>query len=157
MTGTTLSKMPIAFGEDQKNWYLYESTEQLRAECRSGEFGTRFHPEMQTASSFPNKDDAERICAILRGEANQEYERLVDRGIEIERTLCYTPGYLPGGHSTDPRIKGLQEEFAQISAELELGKRMMEFQQNPHTATTPGLRLMLDMYRLDARCGHSGF
>jgi hypothetical protein len=152
VTGTVLHKMPIAFGDDPKNWYLLESTEQLREECRTGEFATRFHPEMQTVSSFPNNDDAQRICAILSGKVDDEYERQVDRGVELERTLCYTPGYVPKARSSDPKIAAMEEELKQISADF--GKRMMEFQQNPHTARTPGLRLMLDMYRLSSNCGH---
>ncbi len=156
VTGTTLSKMPIAFGDDPKNWYLLESTGQLREECRTGEFATRFHPEMQTVPSFPNNDDAQRICAILSGKADDEYERQVDRGVELERTLCYTPGYVPKAHSSDPKIAAMEEELSHIAADF--GKRMIEFQQNPHTARTPGLRLMLDMYRLSSNCGHgAGF
>ena len=152
VTGTTISKMPIAFGDDPKNWYLYESTGQLRGECRTGDFATRFHPEIQSAASFPNSDDAQRICAILGGNADADYERLVDRGIELQRTLCYTPGYVPRAGSSDPKIAAMEEELGRISAEF--SKRMTEFQQNPHTARTPGLRLMIDMYRLSGNCGH---
>jgi TonB family protein len=156
VTGTTISKMPIAFGDDRKNWYLLESTEQLREECRTGEFATRFHPEMQSAASFPDSDDAQRLCAILSPNAGVDYERLVDRGVELERTLCYTSGYLPGAGSSDPKIATMEQELGQISADF--SKRMMEFQQNPHTSRTPGLRLMLDMYRLGSKCGHgAGF
>lgn len=156
VTGTTIPKMPIAFGEDPKNWFLLESTEQLREECRTGEFATRFHPEMQSASSFPDSDVAQRLCAVLRGKVDDDYERLVDRGIEMKRTLCYTPGYLPGAGSSDPKIAAVQQELGQISAQF--GERMTEFQKNPRTARTPGLRLLLDMYRLSSKCGHgSGF
>ena len=156
VTGTSLSKMPIAFGDDPKNWYLLESTEQLREECRNGEFATRFHPEMQTVPSFPNNDDAQRICAILSGKVDDEYERQVDRAVELERTLCYTPGYVPKAHSSDPKIATMEQELNQISADF--GKRMIQFQQNPRTARTPGLRLMLDTYRLSRNCGHgAGF
>ena len=103
-------------------------------------------------TSFPNNDDAQRICAILSGNADDEYERQVDRGVELERTLCYTPGYVPKAHSSDPKIATMEDELNQISADF--GKRMIDFQQNPHTARTPGLRLMLDMYRLSGKCGH---
>ena len=152
VTGTTLPKVPIAFGDDSKNWYLLESTEQLREECRTGQFAARFHPEMQTVSSFPNSDDAERICAILSGKASDDYERLVDRGIELERTLCYTPGYVPKVPSSDPKIAAMEEELSHITADF--SQRLIEFQQNPRTARSPGLRLMLDMYRLSGKCGH---
>ncbi len=152
VTGTTLPKVPIAFGDDSKNWYLLESTEQLREECRTGQFAARFHPEMQTVSSFPNSDDAERICAILSGKASDDYERLVDRGIELERTLCYTPGYVPKVPSSDPKIAAMEEEMSHITADF--SQRLIEFQQNPRTARSPGLRLMLDMYRLSGKCGH---
>ena len=152
VTGTTLPKVPIAFGDDSKNWYLLESTEQLREECSTGQFAARFHPEMQTVSSFPNSDDAERICAILSGKASDDYERLVDRGIELERTLCYTPGYVPKVPSSDPKIAAMEEELSHITADF--SQRMIEFQQNPRTARSPGLRLMLDMYRLSGKCGH---
>jgi TonB family protein len=156
VTGTIISQRPIAFGEDPKNWYLLESTEQLREECRTGEFATRFHPEMQTVPSFPNNDDAQRICAILSGKASDDYESLVDRGVELERTLCHTPGYVPGAGASDPKIATMKEELGQISADF--SKRMTEFQQNPHSARTPGLRLLLDMYRLSSKCGHgAGF
>jgi len=152
VTGTTLHRMPIAFGDDQKNWYLLESTERLREECRTGQFAARFHPEMQTVSSFPNSDDDQRICAILSGKASDDYERLVDRGVELERTLCYTPGYVPKAPSSDPQIAAMQEELSHITADF--GQRMIEFQQNPRTARSPGLRLMLDVYRLSGKCGH---
>lgn len=152
VTGTTLPKVPIAFGDDSKNWYLLESTEQLREECSTGQFAARFHPEMQTVSSFPNSDDAERICAILSGKASDDYERLVDRGIELERTLCYTPGYVPKVPSSDPKIAAMEEEMSHITADF--SQRLIEFQQNPRTARSPGLRLMLDMYRLSGKCGH---
>jgi TonB family protein len=156
VTGTTIPKLPIAFGEDPKNWFLLESTEQLREECRTGEFATRFHPEMQSASSFPDSDDAQRLCAVLSGKVSDDYERLVGRGIEIKRTLCYTPGYVPGAKSSDPKLAAMLQEFSQISAEF--GQRMTEFQKNPRTARNPGLRLLLDMYRLSSNCGHgSGF
>ena len=152
VTGSILRQAPIAFGDDPKNWYLLESTEQLREECRTGQFATRFHPEMQTVPSFPNDDDAQRICAILNGKPSDDYERLVDRGVELERTLCYTPGYVPKAGSSDPKTETMEQELNQILAEF--SKRMIEFQQNPHTARTPGLRLMLDMYRLSGKCGH---
>lgn len=156
MTGTTIPKMPIAFGEDPKNWFLLESTEQLREECRTGEFATRFHPEMQSASSFPFSDDAERICAILSQKGDDAYERLVDRGIEIQRTLCYMPGYLPGvgSSSSDPKIAAMEEEWRQISAEF--SELLLEFPKNPQTRRAPGLRLILDMHRLSSKCGHGG-
>jgi TonB family protein len=152
VTGSILRQAPIAFGDDLKNWYLLESTEQLREECRTGQFATRFHPEMQTVPSFPNDDDAQRICAILNGKPSDDYERLVDRGVELERTLCYTPGYVTKAGSSDPKTETMEQELNQILAEF--SKRMIEFQQNPHTARTPGLRLMLDMYRLSGKCGH---
>jgi hypothetical protein len=100
---------------------------------------------MQTVPSFPNSDDAQRICAIMSGKADDEYERLVDRGVELERTLCYTPGYVPKVGSNEPKIAAKEEELSYISADF--GKRMLEFQQNPHTARTAGLRLMLDNAR----------
>jgi len=59
---------------------------------------------------------------------------------------------VPKVNSNDPKIAPLEEELKQISTEF--GKRMLEFQQNPHTARAPGLRLMLDMYRLSGKCGH---
>jgi TonB family protein len=152
VTGTTLPKVPIAFGDDSKNWYLLESTEQLREECRTGQFAARFHPEIQTVSSFPNSDDAQRICAILSAKASDDYEKLVDRGVELERTLCYMPGYVPKAPSSDPQIAAMQEELSHITADF--GQRMIEFQQNPRTARSPGLRLMLDIYRLSGKCGH---
>jgi len=158
VTGTVIPKMPIAFGEDTKNWYLLESTEQLREECRTGQFATRFHPEMQSASSFPYSEDAQRICAILSQRGDDAYERMVDRGIEIRRTLCYTPGYVPGvgSSSNDPKIAAMEEELRPISAEF--SGLVLDFQKNPQTRRAPGLRLILDMHRLSSKCGHgSGF
>jgi TonB family protein len=152
VTGTTLPKVPMAYGDDQKNWYLLESTDQLREECRTGQFAARFHPEIQTVSSFPNSDDAQRICAILSAKASDDYEKLVDRGVELERTLCYMPGYVPKARSGDPQIAAMEEELSHITADF--GQRIIEFQQNPRTARSPGLRLMLDIYRLSGKCGH---
>jgi hypothetical protein len=46
----------------------------------------------------------------------------------------------------------MEEEWKKLAADF--SKRMTEFQQNLPTARTPGLRLMLDMYRLSSNGGH---
>jgi hypothetical protein len=152
VTGTPLNKIPVAFGEDTKNWYLDESTEQLREECRSGEFYDRFHPEMQSASSFPNKEDSDRICAVISMDMGYRYENLINRGLELERSLCFAKdGMFSNLPAADPKIRNEQEELKRVSAEFL--QRMTDFQKNP-SARGGGSRLLLDYYRLGSRCGH---
>lgn len=153
VTGVPLKAIPTRFGDDPKNWYPYESTEQLRRECTSGDFYDRFHPELQTADFFPNKDDAQRICAVINIQTDGEYEVLVDRGVELQHSLCpVVNGRLSKVHSSDPNILAMQQEMGHISAEFM--KRMNEFAQNPSSARGPGLRFLLDIHRLDSECGH---
>jgi hypothetical protein len=59
---------------------------------------------------------------------------------------------VPKAPSSDPQIAAMQEELSHITADF--GQRMIEFQQNPRTARSPGLRLLLDIYRLSGKCGH---
>jgi TonB family protein len=57
VTASALAAMPPAPGTDRANWRMYESTEQLRAECRNGEISKYMHPEFQIMSVFPPSKD----------------------------------------------------------------------------------------------------
>jgi hypothetical protein len=74
VTAPSLSKMPIAYGEDPKNWYMYESTQQLRDECQRGQFRARLHAEFQSTSFFPvSEQEAQMTCASLAVDRCQHF------------------------------------------------------------------------------------
>ena len=154
VTAPALSRMPIAFGEDQRNWYMYESTQQLRDECQSGQFTARLHPEFQSKSFFPvSQQEAQMTCAALAVKMDSDYERLIDRGVELQRILC-TVGH--GGisvvRSSDPTIAANQEELGRITADF--NKRMTDVTHQQPLERAMGMRMMVDFYRIAGTCGH---
>jgi hypothetical protein len=104
------SSLPPNPIEGARNWYLYESTEELRDECRSGEFTNRIHPEFQSTSFAVKKDEAQIPCSIFGVDRGSDYEMLIDRGVELEKELCNAGGgKLP---QTLPQPAGLVAKIA---------------------------------------------
>ncbi len=154
VTAPALSKMPIAYGEDPKNWYMFESTEQLRDECQSGQFKARLHPEFQSKSVFPVSDqEAQMTCASLAANMDSDYERLIDRGVELEKILCTAGhGSISTVRSNDPALAANQEELGRIT--VDLNKRMTDALHQQPVDRAKGMRMMLDFYRIAGTCGH---
>jgi hypothetical protein len=137
-----------ADSQTAQNRYLYESTEQLREECGIGEFLNRFHPEMQGA--FQNKNETDRICKVLSADIDYDYEALVNRGVELQRTLCsFSLGRI-GNSYNDPQVRDAQHDMYTVYAQF--SKRLMDFRQHPEPDTPYGQRLQLDHMRLGGVC-----
>lgn len=154
VSAPALNKMPIAYGDDPKNWYMYESTQQLRDECQSGQFSSRLHPEFESRSNFPGSaQEAQMACAGLAVNMESAYEELVDRGVELQRILCTDgKGQISGVRSSDPTLAADQDELGRISAEFI--KRMAEVAHQEPVDRAKVLRTMLDFGRIAGTCGH---
>jgi hypothetical protein len=137
-----------ADSQNAQNRYLYESTEQLREECQIGEFLNRFHPEMQGA--FQNKNETDRICKILSADIGYDYESLVNRGLELQRTLCSFSLERIGNSYNDPQVRDAQHDM--LTVYKEFSKRLRDFRQHPEPDTPYGQRLQLDHVRLGGVC-----
>jgi TonB family protein len=154
VTASPLAAMPRLPGEDPANWLMYESTEQLRAECRSGEISKHVHPEFQSTSTFPiSKDEEARECAALNVEMDASYEQMIDRGVELEKKLCIANG-MGALNNLRPELKGTPdlEELSRI--EVDFHDRMDALIKQQPVNRAKGLRMLLDFYRLAATCGH---
>src|ERR1700693_5607790 len=126
VTASALAVMPPNPAEDRANWRMYESTEQLRAECRSGEISKHVHPEFQSTSTFPiSKDEEARECAMLDIELDSDYERLIDRGVELEAQLC------SANSMTD--LSNLRPELKNTPAVQELSRIEVDFHNRMDT------------------------
>jgi hypothetical protein len=136
-----------ADSQNAQNRYLYESTEQLREECRIGEFLNRFHPEMQGA--FQNKNETDRICKVLSADIGYDYEALVNRGVEVQRTLCAFFEQISTA-SNDPQVRAAQQDMFTVYRQF--GTRLRDFQRHPEPDTPYGQRLQLDHTRLSGYC-----
>lgn len=154
VSAPSLSKMPVAYGEDPKNWYMYESTQQLRDECQSGQFTSRLHPEFESKSNFPvSVRDAQMVCASLAVNMDSAYEELIDRGVELQKILCTEgKGQISGVRSSDPTLAADQDEMGRISAEFI--KRMTEITHQEQADRAKVWRTMLDFNRIAGTCGH---
>ena len=136
-----------------QNWYLYESTEQLREECRSGVFAQRWHAEFQSESEV-KRGDTQKMCAVFEVDMGADYEAMVERGLELNRELCAAAGgrmpqmLLP----QPPDIKAKAEELGKINTEFMA--RMKEFVNARAEDAGKAQRSYLDMYRLMGTCGH---
>jgi len=136
-----------------KNWYLYESTEQLREECRTGVFAERWHPEFQSESEV-KRGDTQKMCPVFEVDMGGEYEAMVERGLELDRELCAAGGgrmpqmLLP----QPPDIQAKAQELAKINTEFLA--RMKEFLAARAQEPGKAQRSYLDMYRLMGTCGH---
>ncbi|MGA2005794.1 MAG: hypothetical protein ABSG70_20645 [Terriglobales bacterium] len=134
--------------QSAQNRYLYESTEQLRGECGTGEFLNRFHPEMQGA--FQNRNETDRICKVLSAVIGDEYEALVDRGVELQRTLCAFSLERIGNSYNDPQVRDAQHDMFTVYGQF--SRRLTDFRQHPEPDTPYGQRLQLDHMRLGGLC-----
>ena len=154
VTASPLNALPRNPAEDPANWSLYESTEQLRAECQKGEISKRVHPEFQSTSSFPiSKDEAARECFALNLVMDPDYERLIDRGTALEKKLC-TANNLKPLYNLRPDLKLTPdyEELARVTTEFH--KRLEAEMKNLPANRSSGLRLLMDSLRLSGSCGH---
>jgi TonB family protein len=155
VTATPLKAMPKIPAEDPANWELYQSTEVLREECRSGEISRRVHPEFQSTSNFPvSQEEANRECLAINVEMESDYEQMVDRGTELERKMCRISSFRPLygnylGVKFDPQD---EQELGRILAEFH--RRMDHDIKSGSRDRGSGVRLLLDFYRLDGSCGH---
>jgi TonB family protein len=135
-----------------KNWYLHESTEQLRDECRSGVFAQRWHAEFQSESEV-KRGDTQKMCPVFEVDMGGDYEAMVERGLELDRELCAAGGgrmpqmLLP----QSPDIQAKAQELAKISTEFMA--RMKEFLAARAQEPGKARRSHLDMYRLMGTCG----
>jgi TonB family protein len=156
VTASALAAMPPNPGADRAIWRMYESTEQLRAECRNGEISKYMHPEFQIMSVFPpSKDEEARECAIFNIEVDRDYEQMIDRGVELEKQLCSANGTRPLS-DLRPELKATPavQELARIEADF--NSRMNGSIKHQPMDRALGLRMMLDFYRLGGSCGHGG-
>ncbi|MGD0426943.1 MAG: energy transducer TonB [Candidatus Acidiferrales bacterium] len=156
VTASALAALPPSPGEDRAIWRMYESTEQLKAECRNGEISKYMHPEFQGMSVFPpSKDEVERECAMFSVEMDPDYERMIDRGVELERNLCSANNMRPLS-DLRPELKATPEvqELARIEADF--SGRMNGAIKHQPVDRAQGLRMMLDTYRLGGSCGNGG-
>jgi hypothetical protein len=136
-----------ADSQNTQNRYLYESTEQLREECRTGEFLNRFHLEMQGA--FQNKNETDRICKVVSADISGDYEALVDRGVELQRTLCALFERIVDVYK-DPQIRAAQNDM--LTVYRQFSGRLRDFERHPEPGTPYGQRLQLDHIRLGGVC-----
>lgn len=137
-----------ADSQNAQNRYLYESTDQLREECRTGEFLNRLHPEMPSA--FHNNNETDRICKVLSADIGDDYETLVNRGVELQRTLCAFSLERIGNSYNDPQVRDAQH--AMFTLYTQFSKRLRDFRQHPEPDTPYGQRLELDHIRLGGVC-----
>ncbi len=154
VTASTLAALPPNPGEDPANWRIYESTEQLRAECRSGEISKHVHPEFQSTSTFPISEDEEaRECAALNVEMDRDYEQMIDHGVELEKKLCIANG-MGTLNNLRPELKATPEVQELSRIEVDFHDRMDALIKQQPVNRAKGLRMMLDFYRLTGTCGH---
>jgi TonB family protein len=153
LAGNASSNTLAAANGGAKNWYLYESTEQLRDECRSGVFAQRWHAEFQSESEV-KRGDTQKMCAVFAVDMGGDYEAMVERGLELDRELCAAGGgRMPQMLLPQPAdIKAKAEELAKISTEFMA--RMKEFLAARAEEPGKAQRSYLDMYRLMGTCGH---
>jgi hypothetical protein len=146
--------MPPNPGEDRANWLMYESTEQLRAECRNGEISKYVHPEFQSTSNFPiSKEEEARECAMLNVEMDPDYEQMIDRGVELERKLCIANN-IGTLNNLRPELKGTVDVQELSRIELDFHNRMDALIKHQPVDRGQGQRMILDFYRLTGTCGH---
>jgi TonB family protein len=154
VTASGLAAMPHNPGEDRANWLMYESTEQLRAECRNGEISKHVHPEFQSTSTFPiSKDEEARECAMLNVEMDSDYEQMVDRGVELEKKLCIANN-MGTLNNLRPELKATPEVQELARMEVDFHDRMDALIKHLPVDRGKGQRMILDFYRLAATCGH---
>jgi len=84
-----------------------------------------------------------------------DYERMIDRGVELERNLCSANNMRPLS-DLRPELKATPEvqELARIEADF--SGRMNGAIKHQPVDRAQGLRMMLDTYRLGGSCGNGG-
>jgi TonB family protein len=154
VTASPLAALPRPPGEDPANWLIYESTEQLRAECRSGEISKHVHPEFQSTSTFPiSKDEEARECAMLNVEMDPDYEQMIDRGVELKKKLCIANG-MGTLNNLRPELKQTPGVHELSRIEIDFHNRMDAILKQQPVDRVQGQRVLLDFYRLTGSCGH---
>jgi TonB family protein len=154
VTASALAAMPRPPGEDPANWLIYESTEQLRAECRSGEISKHVHPEFQSTSTFPiSQDEEARECAMLNVEMDPDYEQMIDRGVALEKKLCIANA-MGTLNNLRPELKATPEVEELSRIEVDFHNRMDAMLKQQPVDRAKGQRMLLDFYRLTGTCGH---
>jgi TonB family protein len=154
VTASPLAALPRPPGEDLANWRIYESTEQLRAECGNGEISKYVHPEFQSTSTFPiSKDEEARECAMLNVEMDSDYEQMIDRGVELEKRLCSANG-MGTLNNLRAELKATPDvqELSRIA--INFHNRMDAMLKHQPVDRAQGQRMLLDFYRLTGTCGH---
>jgi TonB family protein len=154
VTASPLAALPRPAGEDPANWRIYESTEQLRAECRNGDISKYVHPEFQSTSTFPiSKDEEARECAMLNVEMDPDYEQMIDRGVELEKRLCIANG-MGTLNNLRPELKATADVQELLRIEVDFHNRMDAMLKQQPVDRAKGQRTLLDFYRLTGTCGH---
>ncbi len=154
VTASPLAALPRPPGADPANWLIYEATEQLRAECRSGEISKHVHPEFQSTSTFPiSKDEEARECAMLNVEMDPDYEHMIDRGVELEKKLCIANG-MGTLNNLRPELKATPDVRELSRIEIDFHNRMDAMLKQQPVDRAKGQRMLLDFYRLTGTCGH---
>ena len=120
LSGSSRKATGITTNVEGQTVYLYESTEELRAECATREFGSRVHAEFQPWWGPRTNVESEQACERLNVDLGAEYESLMDRAVELERELCISGhGHISNDPPRDPRLSADWREFNQIAKELE--------------------------------------
>jgi TonB family protein len=154
VTASRLNAMPIPPGEDPANWLLYESTGQLRAECQNGDISKHVHPEFQSTSVFPiSKDEEQRECFALNVDMGPDYEQMIDRATQLERSLCTANG-MKALYNRGPGQPLTRDEQELAGIEADFHNRMQAQIKQQTLDRTKGLRMLLDYWRLAGTCGH---
>ena len=134
------------------SWYMYESTEDLRQECRTGLFATMVHPEFQGGSIAASPNEIKESCAALQIDMGSDYERLVNRGVELEKEICaYGEGSMPQSTPNDPRLAAEFQELARVSEEF--NQRVKEIAKQASGDKARGTRMFIDSRRMAGTCG----
>jgi hypothetical protein len=136
------------------SWYMYESTEELREECRTGLFATMVHPEFQAGSIAANPNEIKESCAALQIDMGSDYERLVARGVELEKEMCaYGQGSMPQSTPDDAKLAADFQELGRISEEFD--QRIKEIAKQMPNDKTRATRMFIDSRRMARTCGQS--
>jgi TonB family protein len=141
-------------GEAPASWYLYESTEDLRSECQTGEFSKHVHPEFQSSPVPVSQQEAEATCTSLRADMGMGYETVVDRAVQLEKELCSAGGgQFPPAQSLQGDLAAKFDEIMRIKAALrqEIKNMQASGALQDHAKAN---RVLIDDSRLAGNCGH---
>jgi hypothetical protein len=134
---------PLTFAEDPRNWYLYESIQQLREECRSSQFVSRLYAEFQSKAHFPiTAQEAKATCDALALDMGADYERTIDRMVELVAGVCKEYGTAARAPKDDPAM----QEYFQVSRSLRMDSGHSQDKLKE-------VRYEIDLSRVAANCG----